>query len=127
MISCRILDSTTRSQSDSDEEQLPTDPNVARADRRSKKKPKEQLNFETKSIKSKWEQGEMDRAESERTDRSGELDELRGKSVKERFKERTGKEEPVDAGDRPISKVDIDTSCKLMPGVSRATCLSSSD
>ena len=88
---------------------------------RSGRRKKEQLHFETKSLKSKWEQLDVDRAESEKTDRSSELDELRGKSVKERFRERTGKEEEVPA-DRASKQVDVDTSCKSCNARSDPQC-----
>lgn len=66
-----------------------------------------------KTIKSKWESGTVETAQSELQDRSQELDEVKKNvSVKERFKERTGEEEDAAAAQRRsiLAEEQLDTT-----------------
>lgn len=66
-----------------------SDPNIVKSSK--KKKTKEELNVQVGNLKSKWEEGKVETAETTDADpdRAAELQSLKGASVKERFKERT--------------------------------------
>jgi len=112
-----------RSDDDDDDDEADADPNVVRA--RKPKHKREQLHFDTTAaLKSKWAQGDIEKAAAEKVrffarcspefqaDRSAELEQLRSVKLSERFKERTG-DEVADVPAEPLTNDHVDTTSEF--------------